>query len=157
MLKRSLICLALCFAGSAHAVELRNATDQQILDELAQRLRSGGGGGGGHGDSFATNITCDNSDLEVSIYDSNFQRVGFVEDYVGSASSCQDLLNIMPFTGVSGRLRAGQQFAFCDYADLEVYGVLQDGTLKKVSDLYQGSTSACWAAVRTFNSDRQRP
>ena len=154
MLKKTLICFALCLAGSAQAVELRNATNQQILDELAQRLRTGGGGG--QGESFATNITCDNADLEVSIYDANFQRVGFLEDYVGSASSCQSLIDIMPFDGVAGRLRAGQQFAFCDYADLEVYGVLQDGTLKKVSDLYQGSTSACWAAVRTFNSDRQR-
>jgi hypothetical protein len=154
MLKKSFICLALCFAGSAHAVELRNATNQQILDELSARLRTGDSGG--HSNSFATNISCDNGDLEVSIYDANFQRVGFVDDYVGSASNCQALLDIMPFDGVAGRLRAGQQFAFCDYADLEVYGVLTDGTIKRVSDLYQGSTSACWAAVRTFNSDRQR-
>jgi hypothetical protein len=154
MLKKSLICLALCLAGSAQAVELRNATDQQILDELALRLRSPGGGGGSA--SFATNIACENTYLKVSIYDSNFQRVGFVEDYIGSSSGCQDLLNIMPFTGASGRLRAGQQFAFCNNSYLEVYGILPDGTLKTISDVYQGSSTACWAAVRTFNSDSQR-
>lgn len=148
MFKQALILSAILLAPSAQAVELRNATNQQLIDELSHRLSSDGGGGGNQG--FSTTVVCDHADLEVSIYDVNFQRIAFLEDYVGSTDRCRELLDVLNLKA-SNRVKAGQQLAFCDHADLEIYGVLPDGKLQKVSDVYKGSPDACWTAATAYN------
>lgn len=148
MFKKILVGLFLLAGSQAYAVELKDASNQQILDELSFRLRAGGGSSS---TSFSISATCDNSYLEINVYNNSFVNTGSIERYAGSNDDCKVKAKLYPF-GANGRIQSGEKIAICDNSYLQVYGVMTDGTLKAISNTYQGSSEACWQAVQSFIS-----
>ena len=141
-----LICLGL--AAPAYAVDLRDATNRQLLDELQSRLSNGGGGGGQN--KFSVNVICDGSYLEIAILNRDFVQTAKVEEYFGTNAKCKVAAPKLPFSA-NARVRAGLQFGICDGSYLDTYGLLATGKLKEINSLYQGTHEKCLTAMAQFN------
>jgi hypothetical protein len=137
-------------ASSVYAVDLRDATSQQILDELAFRLRSGGGGGGGGGGSRAM-YSCEGTNyLHISVVGPTGaeQRASV---YVGSTLNCTSQASTL--NSNRGRVNSTTIAAICDSsAYLKRFSITTDGTLSELEARYIGSMQSCMSQAEAINS-----
>lgn len=135
-------------ASCAFAVELQDATNQQILDELALRLRLGGGIGG---DSAAVTYLCDSSSyLKVSIVGPSGTETAR-QFYTGSSDYCSRQRTIL--NASRSRINRTTIVAVCDSSSyLKRFSITEQGVTHDLASNYVGNTEACFDQARTVNS-----
>lgn len=153
MITRFLASLALTCAitAPAMAVELRDASNQQILDELAFRLRLGGGGGGGSGGGAQAFYSCDSQ---------NYLRISVIgpsgaEDaeaiYIGSGQNCS--VQSQQLNASRTRITRTEVAAICDSGTyLKRFSITPEGVLGALQQTYVGNMSNCLSQARSINT-----
>lgn len=151
MLKRLLMTLAIAgSASAASAVDLRDATNQQILDELSYRLRAGGGGGGGSGGARAM-YSCDSSSyLQISVVNSSGSETT-ESVYIGSSSNCNS--QVQTLNANRARITDTVIAAVCDSsAYLKRFSITREGVMSELQARYIGSMTNCLSQAEVINS-----
>jgi len=150
MIKRLLASITLSFvvAAPALAVELRDATSQQILDELAYRLRTGGGGGGNGARAI---YSCDSSTyLQISVVSPTGSEVTD-SVYIGNAAHCTT--QSQQLNANRSRISSTVVAAVCDSSTyLQRYSITPEGALGELQSRYIGNMANCMAQAESINS-----
>ena len=151
MFKRLLasLTLTLIVTAPALAVELRDATNQQILDELACRLRTGGGGGGGGGSRAI--YACDSSTyLQISVVGPTGTEVTD-SVYIGNPTHCTS--QAQQLNANRGRITSTVVAALCDSSTyLQRYSITPEGALGELQSRYIGNMANCLSQAESINS-----
>lgn len=137
------------FVGTAKAVDLQTASNQQILDELSFRLRNGGGGGGGR--TTTANYLCDSSTyLKMSIVGPTGTETT-KQVYIGDSAACTSQVSIL--NGNRSRIDRTVVVAVCDSSTyLNRISVTVDGAVHDLNNTYIGDATQCLTQARTINT-----
>ena len=132
------VILGTFFASGAFAVDLRDATNQQILDELANRLRTGGGGSGGG--AVATYL-CDTSGyFTFSIVGSTGTEKS-TRIYIGDQNFCQRQSTFL--ASHRNRINNTTVIAICDSSYMNRYSITPSGEVNALARQYFGDMNNC--------------
>lgn len=137
------------FVGTAKAVDLQAASNQQILDELSFRLRNGGGGGGGR--TTTANYLCDSSTyLKMSIVGPTGTETT-KQVYIGDSAACTSQVSIL--NANRSRIDRTVVVAVCDSSTyLNRISVTVDGAVHDLNNTYIGDANQCLSQARTINT-----
>lgn len=151
-MRQMMISIFSLFVGSfylsslAFAVDLRDATNQQLLDELASRLHGGGNAGGGAVASFL----CDNNYyLSISVIGPNGSDFSD-RHYLGSKEFCQQQMNYL--SAHRTRITMTSIIAICDTSHLNRYSVTPLGEVKTLARQYFSDKEECLRQAQVINS-----
>lgn len=143
-----IVTFALCLSAlAASAVELSEATNRQLIQELSRRLNSGGGEGG----SAILTYLCDGSGY-LKIESLNSSGASKSESiYLSERAKCE---------AQAALLRANKNkayglmlFALCDGSGyLHKYSANETGEIKKLSSTYLSSYEACLPQAKGINA-----
>lgn len=135
-------------ASSAYAVELRDATNQQLLDELAYRLRVGGGGGG---NSARAMYSCDSSSyLQISVVNQSGTETN-EQVYIGNGTTCNSQAQTL--NTHRARITDTTIAAVCDSSTyLKRFSITRDGAMSELQSRYIGNMSNCLTQAETINT-----
>ena len=138
------------FVGTAKAVDLQSATNQQILDELSFRLRNGGGGGGG-GRTTTANYLCDSSTyLKMSIVGPTGSETT-KQVYIGDSAACTSQVSVL--NANRSRIDRTVVVAVCDSSTyLNRISVTVDGAVHDLNNTYIGDATQCLSQARIINT-----
>lgn len=145
-----LVALAACLilaATASSAVELRDATNQQLVDELSYRLRVGGGGSG---NSSSISYLCDSSSyLKISIVGPSGTESS-KQYYLGDSAYCSRQRAVLNTS--RGRIERTTVIAICDSSYyLQRFSVTELGVVRDLSNNYIGDSEACFDQARSIN------
>jgi hypothetical protein len=130
------------------AVELRSASNQEILDELSYRLRTGGGGSGG---GSRAGYTCDSSSyLHLSVVSPTGSEAQ-ESIYIGNAGQCSSQAQILNTN--RSRVNSTTVVAICNSsAYLKRYSITTAGAIAELEQRYIGDMQNCLAQAQSLNS-----
>lgn len=135
-----------CFVSiNAFAVELRDATNQQILDELSFRLRSGG-----QVEQLLTTFTCDSDgDMVIRIIPTNGNPEKTVR-IANSAQSCE--AQIVDLERTFSSISRPTILSVCDLlGELRKFSVFPKGTITPAGVSKTSSFQVCLQQSKIFN------
>ena len=139
------ILLTFFVTASAFAVDLSNATNQQLLDEVSRRMTGMSPGG-----SAIASYICDSAYLKISVIGE--KTSGSASIYLGSLDKC--LEQATPLNKYKSKVYALMIAAVCDSAYLKRYGLYTSGELKEVDSVYMGSYDKCIIQAKQINENR---
>lgn len=142
--------ILLFYAVSANAVELENASNQQLLRELSFRLNHGGGGGGEETATIAA-YCVDGDDIVISVASAT-NNDEFTLDMLNSTECGEAIDMIRPKLG---EFYGTRRFAFCASGDdlVQVTVRSSGGTIAHTSRDVLNRTE-CLAAAQAINGSR---
>lgn len=149
-MKRLLIgitALVLLTAGQAQAVDLRDATNRQILDELAHRLNTEGGGNSGGASVW---YSCDRySDVRIAIVGSEGQEVTAT---VSVRSNDRCIEQIAMLSAAPSTINDVRVIGICDtYGDLNRFALTRGGAANRLSTISVRNYTRCLEQARDLN------
>jgi hypothetical protein len=138
--------MTLGFASAIFAVELRDASSQQILDELAFRLRSGTPGGGAR-----ASYICDNSNyLKISVVSPTGSEAT-ESVYIGNPTNCASQMQIL--NANRSRINGVTVASICDSsAYLKRFSITTAGALAELDSRYIGNITSCMNQAESLNT-----
>jgi hypothetical protein len=133
--------------ASASAVELRDASNQQILDELSFRLGAGGGSGS---DASTVRFACDiYGDLIIGLVNASGYETK-KDVVIRNQPRCNDQaskLNLKPAAVTSVRL-----VGICDiYGDLNRFSLTTNGTINQLDSYTVRNYDNCLVQAAAMN------
>jgi hypothetical protein len=134
-------------AYQARAVELRDATNQQLLEELSYRLRTGGP----VQESAIASYTCDNFDrLNISVISSTGQEATAMWG-MANTEVCANTASLL--NSNKGEITRNTLIAGCNnFNRLQRYTVTTTGRLSKLPDVATRTAEECIAQSNDINT-----
>jgi hypothetical protein len=131
----------------AHAVELRDASNQQLLQELSYRL----GSGGPTQESAIASYTCDNFDrLNISVISSSGQEATAMWG-MANTDVCTNTASLL--NSNKGNITRNTLIAGCNnFNRLQRYTVTTTGRLSKLPDVATRTAEECIAQSNDINT-----
>lgn len=141
-MKRIALVLGL-ITSAVFAVDLTQATNAQLLDELSRRLT-----GGQSGTTAFANYLCDSNYLKVSLVG---EKTGETSLYLGSQERCTQQTQIL--NRFKSKISSLTVIALCDSNYLKRFKLLPSGEVKEIDSLYLGDYNKCFDQARPINQN----
>lgn len=135
-------------SAPAFAVDLRDASNGQIFDELQRRIDGGTGGN----DAAITTFLCDSyGTLKLSSVGNSGSQQDY-SLYMGTQQACQS--QATPLAARRQRITRLTLVALCDpYANMKKLSLKTDGSITELDSTYFGTVQACLDQAGPINNN----
>ena len=139
----ALVASFLALASTAQAVELRQATDQQLISELSRRLNGGDGGS----NAVMVNLNCNSYQLQINLTSLN-GTVGSDSMNFSSSSKCSNFISLF---GSTVTLRGNKIIGACTSYQLNRKLLKLNATVENLPAINYNSSTECDSAASALN------